>query len=100
MTAFNVVRMRPRPDRLKAFLAFHEARDLSPMEGMRAFHVVDTGGGEYLFVGEWESMEALAAARPAMIASLDQFRVDLQDLGGGLGVTDPRSGEAVVSRTV
>ena len=33
--------------------------------------------------------------RPTMIAMLDSFRDMLEDLGGGLGVTDPVSGEAV-----
>jgi hypothetical protein len=33
-----------------------------------------------------------------MIALLDSFRENLEDLGGGLGVTDPVSGEAVVAR--
>ena len=32
----------------------------------------------------------------AMIAELDKFRSMLEDLGGGLGVTDPVSGDAVV----
>jgi hypothetical protein len=31
-----------------------------------------------------------------MIAVLDSFRADLEDLGGGLGVTDPVSGEVVL----
>jgi hypothetical protein len=31
-----------------------------------------------------------------MIGLLDQFRGMLEDLGGGLGVTDPVSGTAVV----
>jgi hypothetical protein len=35
-------------------------------------------------------------ARPKMIAILDTFRDDLEDLGAGLGVTDPVSGEVVV----
>jgi hypothetical protein len=30
-----------------------------------------------------------------MIGMLDTFRDDLDDLGGGLGVTDPVSGEVV-----
>ena len=30
-----------------------------------------------------------------MIANLDKFRGLLEDLGGGLGVTDPISGEVV-----
>jgi hypothetical protein len=31
-----------------------------------------------------------------MIGLLDSFRDDLEDLGGGLGVTDPVSGEVVL----
>jgi hypothetical protein len=31
-----------------------------------------------------------------MIGILDSFRDDLEDLGGGLGVTDPVSGDVVV----
>ncbi len=60
--------------------------------------VVKTGEREYFIVGEWTGMDALAAARPAMIATLDEFRDRLEDLGGGLGVTDPASGEVVVER--
>ena len=41
-------------------------------------------------------MEALAAARPEMIQTLDSVRDMLEDLGDGLGVTDPVSGEAIV----
>ena len=37
-------------------------------------------------------MDALANARTQMIATLDSFRDTLEDLGGGLGVTDPVSG--------
>ena len=42
-------------------------------------------------------MNALAAARPHMIATLDTFRDTLEDLGGGLGVTDPVSGPVVLA---
>jgi hypothetical protein len=41
-------------------------------------------------------MEALSAARPNMLATLDTFRNTLEDLGGGLGVTDPVSGPVVL----
>jgi len=40
----------------------------------------------------------MAAARPQMIAILDTIRDMLEDLGGGLGVTDPVSGEVVVEQ--
>lgn len=98
MTAMNVVRMRVKPGHEKEYLAIHETRDLAGFEGMRALRVVKTAEREYLVIGEWESADALAAARPAMIATLDQFRDMLEDLGSGLGVTDPRSGEVAVER--
>ncbi len=41
-------------------------------------------------------MDALGKARPNMIATLDSFRHVLEDLGGGLGVTDPISGPVVL----
>jgi len=42
-------------------------------------------------------MDALANARSNMIKTLDSFRHILEDLGGGLGVTDPVSGLVVLS---
>jgi hypothetical protein len=42
-------------------------------------------------------MEALAAGRPQMIATLDSFRQTLDDLGGGQGVTDAVAGPVVLS---
>jgi hypothetical protein len=36
-------------------------------------------------------------ARPNMIATLDTFRDALEDLGHGLGVTDPVSGPVVLA---
>ena len=47
-------------------------------------------------IGEWDSMESLRAAEPLMVAVLNEFRHTLEDLGGGLGVTDPISGTAVL----
>jgi hypothetical protein len=48
-------------------------------------------------LAEWTDMDALAAARPHMIATLDTFRDTLEDLGSGLGVTDPVSGPVVLA---
>jgi hypothetical protein len=58
--------------------------------------VIKTGDRTYCIVGEWVSFQSLAAARPKMIAMLDTFRDTLEDLGDGLGVTDPVSGEVVL----
>ncbi len=97
MTAMNIVRMKVKAGQEGAFLAAHEARRRDDFEGMKSFRIVKTGDRDYLVVGEWESMDALSAARPKMIATLDSFRETLEDLGGDLGVTEPRSGEVVFS---
>ena len=64
--------------------------------GFKRFVVIRTGDRTYCIIGEWDSFQSLAGARPKMIAMLDTFRDTLEDLGGGLGVTDPVSGEVVL----
>ena len=58
--------------------------------------MIKSGERSYCIIGEWTDMTDLAAARPKMIATLDTFRGTLEDLGGGLGVTDPVSGPVVL----
>jgi hypothetical protein len=94
MTAFNVVRMRVKPGREKDFLNLHTTMPLRP-PGARKLSVVKTGDRTYCIIGEWDSMASIVAARPEMIANLDRIRDLLEDLGGGLGVTDPVSGDVV-----
>ena len=95
MTAYNVVRFRVKPGREKDFVDAHKTIALSP-KGMRKRVLIKTGDRSYCLIGEWNGMDDIAAARPEMIATLDQMRDALEDLGGGMGVTDPVSGEAVV----
>jgi hypothetical protein len=94
-TAFNLVRFRVKPGREEAFLEAHRRADPT-FKGFRRGSLVKTGDRSYAFVGEWDSFDDIAAARPSMIALLDTFRNELEDLGGGLGVTDPVSGEVVL----
>jgi hypothetical protein len=96
MSAFNVVRFRVKPGREQAFVDAHRRQAETGFAGFRRGALVKTGERAYCFVGEWDTFDAIAAARPAMVQLLDSFRADLEDLGGGLGVTDPVSGEAVV----
>ena len=98
MTAMNIVRCVVKAGCEADFLALNKdrlAEDHPP--GQQSLSIVKTGDREYHWVGQWESMEALVAARPQMIALLDRVRDLLEDLGDDLGVTDPRSGEVVVS---
>jgi len=96
MTAFNVVRFRVKPGRDKEFLDIVQSARTFP--GLRRLSMVSTGQGGYCAVGEWNSFDSIVAARPIMIQTLDSFRACLEDLGGGLGVTDPVSGKAVFER--
>jgi len=48
-------------------------------------------------IAEGEDMDACIQARPNMLATLDSFRDTLEDLGGGLGVTDPVAGPVVLA---
>jgi hypothetical protein len=57
---------------------------------------VDTGNRSYCLIGEWDDFDSIVNAREQMIALLDRFRDDLEDLGNGLGVTDPVSGQVAV----
>jgi hypothetical protein len=95
MNAFNVVRFRVKPGHEQAFVAAHRDAQLG-VKGFVRGALVDTGARGYCFIGEWASFDDIAAARPAMIGLLDTFREHLEDLGNGLGLTDPVSGTAVV----
>jgi quinol monooxygenase YgiN len=95
MTAFNAVRFKVKPGREQDFLDAHKRADRN-WPGMRQANIIKTGDRTYCIIGEWDSMDALAAARPSMIATLDSFRDTLEDLGGGLGVTDPAAGPVVL----
>jgi hypothetical protein len=72
MTAYNVVRFRVKPGTEQQFIDAHK-KARPAFKGWR--------GG-------------------ALFGMLDSFRDTLEDLGGGLGVTDPVSGEVVASITV
>jgi len=96
MTAFNVVRFRVKAGRESEFVEAHRKVPRFDLSGFRRFSLIKTGDRTYCVIGEWDSYESLTGARPRMIAMLDTFRDTLEDLGGGLGVTDPVSGEAIV----
>ena len=114
MTAFNAVRFRVKPGRDQDFLNAHKnvAQD---WPGLRHANIIKTGEGRYCIIAEpqcemslhldhtycviaeWTDVEALARARPKMIATLNSFRDTLEELGGGLGVTDAVSGPVVTA---
>ena len=98
--AYNIVRHRLRADRLQEFEERFRQNFASQLAntppGLRKFVVVNLGARNYGVIGEWQSFDHLAAARPFLIKGLDSLRDFLEDLGGGLGVTYAVSGEAIV----
>ena len=95
MAAFNVVRFKVKPGYEQQFVDAH--RSMRPdLKGFLGGSLIRTGERTFCFVGEWRTFKSIEVARPQMIAMLDQVRQMLEDLGQGLGVTDPVSGDAVL----
>jgi hypothetical protein len=95
MAAYNVVRFRVKNGCDQKFLDAHREMGQG-FPGMRRGVIIKTGERSYCLIGEWDDFTSIAAARPAMIGSLDRVRGLLEELGSGLGVTDPVSGEVVL----
>jgi hypothetical protein len=95
MTAYNVVRYRAKPGKEQEVMDTWKSMPMP--KGAVKGALIKTGDRTYCFVGEWDSMDSIVAARPEMISQLDKVRPMLEDLGGGLGVTDPVSGEVVMT---
>ena len=94
MTAFNVVRFKVKPGNEQQFVDAH--RKVRPaFKGFLGGSLIKTGDQTFCFVGQWRTFQNIANAGAQMIAFLDGFRDMLEDLGGGLGVTDPVSGQVV-----
>lgn len=96
MTAFNVVRFRVKPGMEDAFVASQRKSLDGDMPGSIEAALIKTGERSYCFIGKWDRFDSIVAARPTMIGFLDEVRPYLEDLGSGLGLTDPVSGEAIV----
>lgn len=96
MTAFNIVRFRVKPGHEQKFIAAH--RGINPgLKGFRGGALVRTGEHTFCVIGEWANFAKLVNARPQLMGLLDSLREHLEDFGGGLGLTDPMSGEMVLT---
>ncbi|WP_439393013.1 DUF718 domain-containing protein [Bradyrhizobium sp. PMVTL-01] len=95
MQVYNVVKFKIKPGEEAAFLNAH--RDgKAKWPGLDEGVIIKTGEQTFCLIGKWASQEAMVAARPAMIKTLDSFRGVLEDQGGGRGVTDAVSGVVVL----
>ena len=79
MTAYNIVRMRAKPEREQELIALN--RDMEPemvarlkKNGFRRGAVVKTGERSYCFIGEWDSFDSIVKSRSDMIKDLDRMR--------------------------
>jgi len=96
MPAFNAVRFRVKPGCDQQFLDAH--KDIAATwPGLTHANIIKTGDRSYCLIAEWKDMDACIEARPNMIATLNSFRATLEDLGGGLGVTDATAGSVVAA---
>ena len=96
MQIYNVVKFKVKQGQEAAFLDAH--RDgKAKWPGLERGVIIKTGEQTFCLIGTWASQDALMAARPAMIKTLDSFRSVLEDQGNGRGVTDAVSGEAVLN---
>ncbi len=93
MIAYNAVRFKVKPGQEQAFIDYH--KKAPKLAGMLDGAIIKTGDRAYCLIVKWDSFASIAAARPQMIGMLDGIRAMLEDLGNGLGVTDPVSGEVV-----
>ena len=96
MTAYNVVRFRVKPGMEDQFIQSQRNSLANDMPGALDAALIKTGDRTYCFIGKWDSFQSIVGARTQMIGFLDEVRPLLEDLGNGLGVTDPVSGEVVV----
>jgi quinol monooxygenase YgiN len=96
MTAFNAVRFRVKSGREQEFLDAHKKVQAN-WPGLLHANIIKTDDRTFCIIAEWTDMNALANARSNMIATLNSFRDTLEELGGGLGVTDPVSGPVVLA---
>ena len=94
MSAYNVVRFKVKLGHEQAFIDIHKSAPA--FAGMQDGALIKTGERSYCIIMKWDNFDSIVSARAAMISLLDLSRNILEDLGGGLGVTDPVSGAVVV----
>ena len=95
MAAFNVVRFRVKPGNEQRFIEFHRTMRDPKLKGFLGGALIKTGDQTFCMVGQWRGFQNIVDARPQMTGLLDSVRDLLDDMGSGLGVTDPVSGEVV-----
>ena len=92
----NLVRCKVKASHRTEYLQKFDERP--KFHGMFSTKVVEIKPNEFFMIGEWNSEDDIAKARPEMIKFLDMLRDTLEELSPELGVTDPSSGTVVIEK--
>ena len=92
----NIVKVKVKSSHKDEYLKLMNARPA--FDGQVSSYVAETASSQFHMVATWHSKEAIAKARPQMIAFLYTFRHTLEELSSELGVTDPSSGPIVLEK--
>jgi len=95
MQVYNVVKFKVKPGQQAAFLDAHR-NGKAKWPGLDRGFIIQTGEQTFCLIGTWSGQDALVAARPAMIETLNTFRAVLEDQGEGRGITDAVSGSVIL----
>ena len=92
----NIVRCKVKSSSRDDYLKI--INEMPKFEGQISAKCVETKPNEFIMIGEWNSEDDIAKARPKMIEFLDKARHTLEELSSELGVTDPHSGTVIVEK--
>ena len=92
----NIVRCKVKSSSREEYLKI--INEMPKFDGQISAKFVETKPSEFFMIGEWNSEDDIAKARPKMIEFLDKDRHTLEELSPELGVTDPNSGTIIVEK--
>ena len=92
----NIVRCKVKSSSRDEYLKI--INEMPKFDGQISAKYVETKTNEFFMIGEWNSEDEIAKARPKMIGFLDTLRHTLEVLSPDLGVTDPHSGTVVIEK--
>jgi quinol monooxygenase YgiN len=92
----NIVRCKVKSSSREEYLKKIDERP--KFDGQISAKYVETKPNEFFMIGEWNTEEDIARARPKMIEFLDSLRNTLEELSPELGVTDPHSGSIIIEK--
>ena len=92
----NIVRCKVKSPHREEYLKVCD--EMPRFNGQISAKFVETAKNEFTMIGEWNSEDDVAKARPEMIKFLDKLRHTLEELSSELGVTDSSSGTVVIEK--